>query len=588
MEKKLLIINMKIFKQAKYYMNFIPTNNKLHLLMLFTGLIVITALEMVSLGAIPGFVAVIIDADNLISFLPSKKAVAYLNTLDKDKLIIIFSIIILAFFIIKNIFIYLFIYFENIIYFKLGVVFSEKIFLRYQNLDYADYLDTNSPTLIRNCTDIVGNHVAFIKSCLDAIKDIFLILVVSGLIIYFSSKESFYVLLSLSTITALYYVLIKKKISKYATIIEDNRLNQIKDIETFFGAFKDIKIFNLDNIIKEQFIKKTLNKLSHEAKAITINATPRLVIEVLGIVFIFTLIFLTLASSTDVKIIFPSLALYVASIVRLIPVFSSLTRNMSTFSYFKISSDIYLKEVSNLLKIKLKKNITDKFEFNSKEKAILNIKNVSFRYPSNKKYILKDINLTIDKNDFIGIHGNSGVGKTTLIDLLTGFLTPTEGKIIAFDKDINDDVQKWQNSISYVSQTSYLIDRNIRENIAFNFKTEKINQEKINKIIDHSELKKFIASLPEGLETNIGNDGVKISGGQRQRILIARGLFKDSAIIIIDEGTNALDLKTEQKILENLANNKDIIKIIVSHRKESMSKCNRVFKLDESGFNEVK
>ena len=579
---------MKIFKQAKYYMNFIPTNNKLHLLMLFTGLIVITALEMVSLGAIPGFVAVIIDADNLISFLPSKKAVAYLNTLDKDKLIIIFSIIILAFFIIKNIFIYLFIYFENIIYFKLGVVFSEKIFLRYQNLDYADYLDTNSPTLIRNCTDIVGNHVAFIKSCLDAIKDIFLILVISGLIIYFSSKESFYVLLSLSTITALYYVLIKKKISKYATIIEDNRLNQIKDIETFFEAFKDIKLFNLDNIIKEQFIKKTLNKLSHEAKAITINATPRLVIEVLGIVFIFSLIFLALASSTDVKIIFPSLALYVASIVRLIPVFSSLTRNMSTFSYFKISSDIYLKEVSNLLKIELKKNKTDKFEFNYKEKAILNIKNVSFRYPSNKKYILKNINLTIDKNDFIGIHGNSGVGKTTLIDLLTGFLTPTEGKIIAFDKDINDDVQKWQNSISYVSQTSYLIDRNIAENISFNFKNEKINREKINKIIDHSELKKFIASLPEGLETNIGNDGVKISGGQRQRILIARGLFKDSAIIIIDEGTNALDLKTEQKILENLANNKDIIKIIVSHRKESMSKCNRVFKLDENGFNEVK
>ena len=579
---------MKIFKQAKYYMNFIPTNNKLHLLMLFTGLIVITALEMVSLGAIPGFVAVIIDADNLISFLPSKKAVAYLNTLDKDKLIIIFSIIILAFFIIKNIFIYLFIYFENIIYFKLGVVFSEKIFLRYQNLDYADYLDTNSPTLIRNCTDIVGNHVAFIKSCLDAIKDIFLILVISGLIIYFSSKESFYVLLSLSIITVLYYVLIKKKISKYATIIEDNRLNQIKDIETFFEAFKDIKLFNLDNIIKEQFIKKTLNKLSHEAKAITINATPRLVIEVLGIVFIFSLIFLALASSTDVKIIFPSLALYVASIVRLIPVFSSLTRNMSTFSYFKISSDIYLKEVSNLLKIELKKNKTDKFEFNYKEKAILNIKNVSFRYPSNKKYILKDINLTIDKNDFIGIHGNSGVGKTTLIDLLTGFLTPTEGKIIAFDKDINDDVQKWQNSISYVSQTSYLIDRNIAENISFNFKNEKINREKINKIIDHSELKKFIASLPEGLETNIGNDGVKISGGQRQRILIARGLFKDSTIIIIDEGTNALDLKTEQKILENLANNKDIIKIIVSHRKESMSKCNRVFKLDENGFNEVK
>ncbi len=576
-----------MFKQARYYLSPIPFNNRMHLIILFVGLLITTVLEMMSLAIIPGFVAIIIDAENLINFLPSTKLVSYLNSYEKNELVIIFSIIILFFFIIKNFFIYLFIYFENLVYFKIGVLLSKKIFLRYQNLDYEKYLDTNPPTIIRNCMDIIINYMAFVKSWVDGIKDIFLIIIVFGLIIYFSSVESFYILLILTAFTVLYYFLMKKKISKYAANIEDNRLDQIKIIEAFFGAFKDIKLFNLDKVINEEFTKKTFSKLTYHMKTLVINATPRLLIEVIGIIFIFSLIFLTISSSTDVKVIFPALALYVASIVRLIPVFSSLTRNLVTFSYFRVSSDIYLKEVGSFSEAEVQQNNADLFEPNFEEKVILGIKNLNFRYPSSNKLVLKNINFTVNKGDFIGIFGESGSGKTTLIDLLTGFLKPTEGKIIAFDKNINDNIQKWQNSISYVGQTSYLIDATIEENISFNFKQKKIDQTKINKAINYSELNEFIYDLPKGMKTNIGNEGVKISGGQRQRILIARALFKNSRIIILDEGTNALDLKTELKILENLNNDKDLIKIIVSHRKESMQKCNKIFKLDENGLNEI-
>ena len=579
---------MNIIKNFKYYLDPIPLKNKLHLIIILLGLLIITLLEMFSLAAIPGFVAVIIDTKNLIEYIPSDAIIKYLNSYNKQELVVFFSVSILSFFILKNIFIFVFTYFENYVYFKLGVFFSKNIFFKYQYQSYEKYLDMDSPTIIRNCIDIVNNHVAFIQSVINLIKDIFLLLVIFGLVIFFSSAETFYILLILIIFTTIYYSFVKKKQNKYGTEIEYHRLEQIKLIESFFGAFKDIRLFNLNELINSNFTKTSFLKLKFQMKSLVLNATPRIFIEVIGIIFIFSLIYLITQQNTDIKMIFPTLALYVASIIRLIPIFSSLTKNISTFSYFKVSSDILSKELkeNTYLKNEKQNKIKDNYDLN--KDLILDIQNVNFRYPNTEEFALKNVNFKVNSKDFIGIFGKSGSGKTTLIDLLTGFLKPTSGAIFALNDNIQNDIQSWQNCLSYVGQTSYLLDASIEENIAFNFNQDKIDKKKLDQILKLSELLDFINTLPNGIKTNIGNKGIKISGGQRQRILIARALFKDSKVIILDEGTNALDLKTEQKILENLANNKDIIKIIVSHRKESISKCNRVFKLDENGFNEVK
>ena len=543
---------------------------------------------MFSLAAIPGFVAVIIDTENLIEFIPSEVIFDYLNRFSKNELVVIFSVLILSFFILKNIFIFIFIYFENYVYFKLGVYFSKNIFYKYQNQSYEKYLDIDSPTIIRNCIDIVSNHIAFIKSVIDLIKDIFLLLVVFGLVIFFSNLETFYILLSLIFFTVMYYSFVKKKQKKYGTEIENNRLEQIKLIESFFGSFKDIRLFNLNELINSNFTKTTFQKLKYNMKSLILNASPRIFIEVIGIIFIFSLIFLISQKNTDIKMVFPTLALYVAAIIRLIPIFSSLTRNISTFSYFKVSSDILQKELEEIENLKqTNQNQIKKLSYYKKD-LILEVQNLNFKYPKTEKYALKNVNFKVNSKDFIGIFGKSGSGKTTLIDLLTGFLKPSNGAILVLNENIQENIQSWQNCLSYVGQTSYLLDATIEENIAFNFNKDKINKKKIDQALKLSELSDFINSLPNGIKTNIGNKGIKISGGQRQRILIARALFKDSKIIILDEGTNAIDLKTELKILENLSVDKSSIKIIVSHRKESISKCNRVFRLDENGFNEIK
>lgn len=576
----------------KYYLNFIPSQNKWHLFLIFLGLLIVTFLEMISLAAIPSFVAVIIDTENLANFVPFEKILVVLNSYNKNDLVLIFSILILSFFVLKNIFIFIFIYFENHVYFTLGTFFSEKIFFKYQNQGYEKYIESNPPTLIRNCIDIVNNHVAFIKSVVDLFKDVFLLIFIFGLIIYFSNKEAFIILVFLLIFTLIYYFFIKRKQMKYATEIEKHRLEQITLIESFFGAFKDIKLFNLDKVVSKNFTFTTFQKLKFAMKSLVLNATPRLFIEIIGMIFIFSLIFKITLQSADVKTIFPTLALYIAAVIRLIPIFSSLTKNISTLNYFKVSSNILLEELNdnsnltNKITQNLVNNITTKTK--TKNEYILKTQNLCFKYPKTEKLTLNQINFEIDKNDFVGIFGKSGSGKTTLIDILTGFLNPTSGKIISYNgNDIQQDIQSWQKEISYIGQTSYLLDSSIEENITFNFNHEKIDLKKLEKILKTSELSDFIDSLKNGIKSKIGSKGVKISGGQRQRILIARALFKSSKLIIIDEGTNALDLKTEMKILENLANDKNLTKIIVSHRKESISKCNRVFELNENGLKEI-
>ena len=208
-----------MLKNLNYYFQSIPLKNRFHLVVIFLGLLLVTLLEMFSLAAIPGFVAVIIDTENLAKFIPIEFILNLLSEYDKNSLVVIFSILILSFFILKNIFIFVFIYFENYVYFTLGVFFSKNIFLKYQYDEYEKYLDINSPVIIRNCIDIVNNHVAFIKSVIDLFKDIFLLIVIFSLVIFFSSIETFYILLVLIIFTGFYYYFVKKKQNKYSTQI---------------------------------------------------------------------------------------------------------------------------------------------------------------------------------------------------------------------------------------------------------------------------------------------------------------------------------------------------------------------------------
>ena len=204
------------------------------------------------------------------------------------------------------------------------------------------------------------------------------------------------------------------------------------------------------------------------------------------------------------------------------------------------------------------------------------------------KPVLKNVNLTIKKNEFVGIVGETGSGKSTLVDLLIGLMEPNEGTITVDGKNINKNLNSWKKNLGYVSQNLYLLDESIKNNIAFGYKDNEIDKVKVENSIEKSQLSKFINNLKNGLDSKVGERGVKISGGERQRIGIARALYNDPEILVFDEATSALDLDTEKKLLETLIKfKKNKTFIFITHRTSGLSYCDRIFKIENSEIKEI-
>ena len=264
----------------------------------------------------------------------------------------------------------------------------------------------------------------------------------------------------------------------------------------------------------------------------------------------------------------PEIILYTIVSLRFIPAFNSLS---SSFTYLKIGEASINTIFDDLKRLNYKSDNEKSKKLNvilkSSKQKFLSIENLSYKYPGKKDFTLKDININLDKGNTVVITGSTGSGKTTLMNLMLGLLKPSEGNIFYYGENIYSLSRIWSNHISYVSQSCYLMDTSIKNNITFNFAQEKIDSEKLEKAINLSNLNKFVDSLPQRANTQVGNDGIKISGGERQRIAIARAIYKNSDTIFMDEFSSALDAETEELIFKNLSKEfKQKTLITISHR----------------------
>ena len=227
---------------------------------------------------------------------------------------------------------------------------------------------------------------------------------------------------------------------------------------------------------------------------------------------------------------------------------------------------------------KIQKDINGSKKITKFEKFI-ELKNVSFKYENNKSYILKDINIKIEKNSKIAIIGKSGSGKTTIVDILIGLLEPTEGSLLIDNEKVSELVS-WKKRIGYIPQNFYLFDESIKKNVAFGINEENIDENKVIKALEFAQLKGFVDTLEKGIETKVGNQGVKLSGGQKQRIIIARAVYNNPDVLILDEATSAIDEDVEKDFINNLlkiGKNKTII--IISHINSTIENCDKVLKV---------
>ena len=462
---------------------------------------------------------------------------------------------------------------------------SERMMKNYMRRGYEFYLNADTAVIQRSITSDVNNMYGLILSVLQLISEIIVFITLSA---YLLSQEPVMTIFlgSLLLITLLIIKVIYKPIMyKAGKDNQDYYSNLFKWINQTVTGIKEVKIGGREKYFIETYKGYGKGYVDAVQKYTLYNNIPKLFIEsvcVGGAVLYFLYLYLTGQSSEDIMTIITAFGLAVA---RLMPSANRINNQLNNISFY----EPFFMGVSDNLQDEIGQKNTDvSFMEVPKEKLPVTkeivMKGVSYKYPNTDKWILKDVDVTIPVGQAIGVVGTTGAGKSTIVDVLLGLLVMQEGKITADGQDIfeNGNYRKWLKNVGYIPQSIFMIDDTIRKNVAFGIPDEEISEERIWEVLKEAQLDEFVKSLPEGLDTSIGERGIRISGGQRQRIGIARALYEDPEILIMDEATSAVDNDTEKAIMDSinrLHGSKTLI--IIAHRLQTIEKCDAVYRIGD-------
>ena len=446
------------------------------------------------------------------------------------------------------------------------------MFTNFVNSSYELNLLKNPSILIRKISSDVQLSVSYIFVILLILKE-FLILT-AIFILFFFTKTNFIalVLAVFGALSILFYKSIKNKVKQLSSKFIKSQANSIKIINQAFGSLKENIILDINQTLISKFVNEIVHVNKFEFFRGFIKSLPRVIFELTAITSVVIIAFILFNTLNDKNYALQVLTLIAVCAVRLIPSFNVLTNAFASLRSYQEIFDKFYKDLYYFDKNKLnyKKTNLKNIRFNS----IIEFKNVSFKYPKTKKFIIKNANLKISKGKIIGIFGKSGEGKTTLIDLIIGLLQKDSGSILIDKKKIDEKISFLKNSIGYVPQSPYLTDDTIENNIIFGRRI-KDKKRLIKNALKFSQLDKFVKSLPNGIKTFVGNNGVRLSGGQKQRIVIARALLLKPSIVVFDEATSSLDSETENELMKEILKlNKITTVLIISHKSEIIKKCN--------------
>lgn len=454
---------------------------------------------------------------------------------------------------------------------------SQRLFSTYMGQPYAFHLSINSAQLIRNATIEANLLTLSVSALLLLLTEI---LVILGIAILLVSIEPIGALIVISIFSVSGYAFLKltrAKISRWGIDRQYHEGKRIQQLQQGFGSIKDVLISGNSEYFLNNYSRHNTETARVAANQMALQNMPRLFLESLAIVSLAIIVLVMTHRGLDFKSTLPTLALFAAAAFRLLPSANRVLQSIQTVRYGIPIIELLHHELNTPHKTDPQK-VQPLPEFNSS----IQLKSLTFSYANTSNPALENICLRINKSEFIGFIGTSGSGKSTLVDIILGLLTPQSGEIRIDGNDIKLSPDSWRPNIGYVPQTIYLTDDSIRRNIAFGIPDDKINASSLERAINAAQLSNFIAELDEGLDTKVGERGIRLSGGQRQRIGIARALYHDPEILVLDEATSALDTSTEESVMgaiDALHGKKTVI--IVAHRLSTVSRCDRLYRFEQ-------
>ena len=455
---------------------------------------------------------------------------------------------------------------------------SLKLYLGYYGRGLGFIKQNNSSTLSRN-VNVVSLMFAtgVLKPLATMIGDVLLLLFVATALFIYSPQEALLIGAIFIPIAAIFYLVVRRRIQSIG--VEENEAQRHKSriVSETFRGYADVEIGGAMPLIIKRFCDD-LDAISDlRQRHSSLSLLPQLFVEIGLVVGMILVVLFSLCSRGNASLMFGVFAIVA---IRLIPSVRSILTQWSLIKYNRYTIDELLEaDIANV-----GTELTQCSERMTLNNSI-NLNGVSFKFDDAAEPTLSDLSLTISRGEHVGIRGASGVGKTTLFNLLLGLYRPTSGTISVDGIELtNENIRKWQNSIGYVSQNVFIADSTLAENIALGTPKESIDYELVDRVICQANLAEFVKSLPHGLDTRIGEQGSRLSGGQRQRIGIARALYKGCDVLLLDEATSSLDNQAEECINMEISRlkltNDKLTVVVIAHRESSLENCNRIITLE--------
>ena len=531
-------------------------------------------LEAIGIGAILPLISIMGNPDFLTVYPKVTKYAGIFGIMTHIQFIITATFLLLILYIIKNIYLA----WQNKIQIDFAVqnqiYYSEELLTEYLQKPYLYHLNHNTATLLRNVNS--GGVIVFSLIMVSMFTLLTEIITAVTIWLMLVMIDAFTAIIVAGFIGSLLYFIIKgfrKKITEQGKIQNEYSALYIKCINQSLGAIKETKVSCKEEFFLDAFRKAYFEYGKANGKFLFMNQLPRMLIETIIVCGLLLLIITKLMLGNQPEEIVPLLGVLALAAFRLMPSANRIVDLANGIRFQMPLFNEYLLIIKNK-GAKETETCLQKPESRMDFENVVSVEELSFAYPEIEKQVLNNISFSIPKGKFVGIVGPSGAGKTTFVDILLGLLAPSKGKISVDGKNIYDDIRTWQANLAYVPQSIYLIDGTIRENIALGVDEKEINDALINKVLQMAELYDFVQELPAGIDTTVGERGVKLSGGQRQRIGIARALYYQPQVLVLDEATSALDNETEKSITDTILKLKGQITIIaVAHRLTTLAQC---------------
>jgi ATP-binding cassette subfamily C protein len=502
--------------------------------------------------------------------------------LSPGRIVFYIAILVGIIYLIKNLIAAAEVFYQNFSIQKMHYRFKNKLLNRYAEVDYGFYLTRNSSlglTVVGNDTDLIFSSGMIAIATILSESMVFLCLI--SMIIYMNPPLAV-VVFGVATVLGLFITKgMLPQFYRWGQRLQEAEQFSNQNLLQFFHGFKEIVLLG-----KRDYFVNAYRFYSHKKSRVlaiqtATNALPRMVIEVLFIgLFITTIAFLCLEQESPIQMI-GILGGYLYAGFRLMPGLNRVINQLNIFKSIIPSIERVYKEYNT---VGSKANYGDIPHFSFESSITLNA--VSLRYQNMDKDALKGISFEIKKGEWIGIVGETGSGKSTLVDVILGLLKPYKGSVLV-DGEYPAHSYQWHQKIGYVPQSIYLTDDTIEANIAFGEK--EVNVSRLNDAIDAAQLRKFVGSLPQGIQTIVGERGIRLSGGERQRIAIARALYRNPQVLIFDEATSALDSETEAKLMETIhAVSQNRTVIMIAHRLTTLKDCDRIVVIDKGSLRQTK